>query len=108
MLKEIIEKCCRMELFEKRTVTEDYCELVFHNKDMGELGNILTAILGPAVKPPKAKPSKEDLLVTKNYGSIKDNQTLFRKDCEGGVVMAMLWPWGDGAHTTLKSAFIKK
>ena len=107
MLKEIIEKCLKMDLYEKRDITDEYCELVFHNKDKNELEKMLTGILGVAIKGPNLKPTKQDALVTKNYGGINNNQTLFKKEFEDGAVIVMLWPWQDDAHTTLKAALIK-
>ena len=108
MLKEIIEKCLKFDIYEKRDITDEYCEIVFHNKDKDELEKTLTGILGAAVKGPKAKPATQDALITKNYGGIHNDQTLFKKEFEDGIVIAMLWPWQDGAHTTLKASLIKK
>jgi hypothetical protein len=30
------------------------------------------------------------------------NQVLYRKAFGDGTILAMLWPWQDGTHTTLK------
>lgn len=108
MLEEIVRECAKFDIYEKRAITDKYYELVFHNKDKDELEKTLTGILGAAVKGPKAKPAKQDSLITKNYGGIHNDQTLFKKEFEGGTVIAMLWPWQDGAHITLKAAIIKK
>lgn len=107
-MKDIIEKCIKLDIYENRGVEDDYCELVFHTKDNAVWENIFTEALGAAVKGPKAKPTKDDLRLTDEYGGINVGQTLFKKDFESFTVLAMLWPWSDGAHTTLKLIRINK
>ncbi len=108
MLKKIIEKCMTLNIYEKRTISDEYCELVYRNEDIEKLTDIFTDILGPVAKPPRCKPTKEDTILTKEYGGIYDNQTLFKGESQEAVIVAMLWPWSDGAHTTLKLALAKK
>lgn len=107
-MKEFMDRCTGLEIYEKRKVADDYCELVFHNKDNSAWENIFVESLGSAVKPPKDKPTKSDSLITSDYGGINVGQTLFKKDFDGFTVIAMFWPWGDGSHTTLKIIRIKK
>ena len=108
MIKEIVEKFSNLDIYEKRCITDEYCELVFFSKDTAEWKKILTDILGPAVKPPEIKPTKEDEFLTKDRGGIHDDQTLFKKLFGPLTVIAMFWPWQDGIHTTLKVAVIGK
>jgi len=108
MLKSIIERCSQMNVFEKRNITGEYLEMVFYAKDKGEWEKIFVEILGGAVKPPSSKPTAEDAALTKNYGGIKTDQTLFKKEAEGVIVIAMFWPWQDGDHVTLKAACIRR
>ena len=107
-LKEVMDKCGSLKIFEKRSATDDYIELVFHNEETGEWNKLLSDFFGPAAKPPKAKPSKNDISITKVYGGIRPDQTLFRKDFDDAMIIAMFWPWQDGAHTTLKIFLIRK
>ncbi len=107
-MKDIIDRCFKLDIYEKRSVTDDYCELVFHNKDNSEWESIITDFLGVAVKGPKAKPSKSDDLLTNEYGGINVGQTLFKKEFKGFTIIAMFWPWGDGGHTTLKLIRLSK
>ena len=37
-----------------------------------------------------------------SYGGIMPGQTLYFCDSGNAIVIAMLWPWRDGLHTTLK------
>lgn len=97
-----------MNVFEKRNITENYLEIVFYSRDKNEWERVFIEILGNAVKPPKSNPTREDSAITKDYGGIKADQTLFKKEIEGFVVIAMFWPWGDGDHVTLKAACIRR
>jgi hypothetical protein len=107
-LKEIIQKCGSLDVYEKRRTEGEYCELVFFNKDEKDWARLLTDILGTAAKPPEAKPSEEDSRLAKDYGGIYSGQTLFKKEFDGDTVIAMFWPWQDRTHTTLKMALIRK
>ena len=103
-LPEIIRQCNGLEISEQRSATDKYHELVFYNKDIDQWNKIFTDILGPPVKPQGEAPTQKDLELTNDYGSIYDNQTLFKKKFDHATVIAMFWPWRDGEHTTLKLA----
>ncbi|MCH1928123.1 hypothetical protein L6232_25345, partial [Shewanella sp. C31] len=75
---------------------------VILNTDMAEWNKLLEEFLGPPAKAANEKPSKEQKKLTGSQGGIDKGQTLFKKESEGNLIVAMLWPWGDGAHTTLK------
>ena len=107
-LKEIIEKCNILSVHDKRIISDEYNELVFYNKEIDKWNKIFVDILGPAIKPAGVEPTKDDLQLTKDYGGIYDNQTLFKKEFDDVIVIAMFWPWGDDTHTTLKIALFKK
>ncbi len=108
MLKKIIETCLMLSIHEKRDINDKYFELVFYNKEIDEWIKIFTNILGAAVKPANTKPTKENLRLTEDYGGIYGNQTLFKKEFDDAMIIAMFWPWQDNTHTTLKIALLKK
>lgn len=101
-LKEIIERCSGLNIEDKRKLTDEYGEFVFSSKDIEQWSEILTDILGPAVKPEGGKPAKEDKKITDDYGGVRRDQTLFRKEFDGFVIIAMFWPWSDEESITLK------
>ena len=107
MLKEIMEKCSGLNIDEQRSITDEYAEVVFLNKEIGAWRKVLTDVLGPEIKPAGVKPSENDQDLTKDYGGIHQNQTLFKKTFDEKTVVAMLWPWQDGIHTTLKMTLVK-
>ena len=107
-LKEIIEKCGRLSVREKRCITDEYGELVFYNREIDEWNKTFADIFGPAIKPAGSKPTEDDLDLTRDYGGIWIDQTLFRKNFDGVTIIAMFWPWQDAIHTTLKMALVEK
>lgn len=107
-LKDIIEKCKELTIYEERFVTEDYYEIVFYTKDTEEWIKMFAELLGPIAKAVKVAPSDEDAKLTKKYGGVRENQTLFKKQVDNTIILAMFWPWQDEVRTTLKVAFIAR
>ena len=107
-LKEITDCFSNLKVVEKRCVTDDYVELVFHNQEVAEWQRILTAFLGHPSKPKGKEPSEKDLLISASTGGIRLDQTLFEKEFENGTVIARFWPWKDNIHTTLRMALLIK
>jgi hypothetical protein len=102
MLKQIMDQCGGLDIFEKRRVSDAYSEIVFCNKDNDKWNKLFEDIFGFPAKSAGVKPTEEHLSLTKDYGGIHANQTLFKKIFDDSLVIAMLWPWQDDTHTTLK------
>ena len=107
-LKEIIEKCKVLDIYEERLVTISYYEIVFYAKDVGEWKNLLESIFGVAIKPAGAELSKEDAELIQKYGGVRDSQVLYKKKTGNTTVIAMLWPWQDKVRITLKIISLKR
>ena len=107
-MKEIFEKCSMLSVEDKRCFTDDYVWLVFPNKQMDKWNEVFNDVFGPAAKPAGIMPSEDNLHLTKDYGGIRKNQTLFKKEFDNATVIAMFWPWQDNIRTTLKMVLLKK
>lgn len=107
-VKEIFEQCHTLRIHEERCVTDEFCEIVFNNKDGDEWNKKCADILGHAIKPAGMEPTEDDQYLTKDYGGIWSDQTLFKKEFDDVTVIVMFWPWQDGVHTTVKMALLKK
>ena len=107
-LKVILEEFGMPSVREVRRATDEYAEIVFYNEKLGEIDAVLRGMLGTPRKPAGLEPSSDDLNLTREYGGIWLNQTLFVGAYEGCEVMAMYWPWEDEVHTTLKMAYLKR
>lgn len=108
LLDEIVKKFGNLTIHDKRCDTDDYKEIVIYNRDLEKWNEIFRSIFGSPIKTAGMKPKGEYLLWTKDYGGICRNQILFKKEFGDSVVIAMLWPWQDDIHTTLKLISVKK
>jgi hypothetical protein len=107
-LQEIIDCCSDLKITEKRCISDDFIELVFHNEEVEEWQRILTAFLGAPSKPEGREPTSKNLERTAKTGGIRIEQTLFEKEFENGSIIAKFWPWKDNLHTTLRMALLAK
>jgi len=107
-LKEIIKKCKTLNIYEERSITDNYYEVVFYTKDTDQWNQLFTEILGLAAKPYGVEPSQGDITLTQKYGGLREKQTLFKEDKGDAIMIAMFWPWQDEVRTTIKVVFIKK
>lgn len=107
-LTEILEKYSDLSIEERRCISDDYVWLVFYNKEMEKWNKVFNNILGPALKAAGRAPTAEDMSLTEEYGGIRRNQTLFKKEFDDAVVIAMFWPWQDNIRTTLKMVLVDK
>ncbi|MDD5668792.1 MAG: hypothetical protein PHE58_02000 [Candidatus Omnitrophica bacterium] len=85
-----------------RTDEETYFEAVFENKYLEQVSSVLNLMLGLPAWPSTTKLSRETNEAIKNFGGLRDNQTLYLLRESSYSYFAMFWPWQDGAHTTLK------
>lgn len=81
---------------------DNYFEAVVTNDELVKLTASLQRIFGSP-----AWPSKDDLLpqvqdIIKDIGGIRAGQTLYFSKEGEETIIAMLWPWQDSYHITLK------
>jgi hypothetical protein len=100
--KKIIESSKGGPLAENRHVDETYAEVVIVEKDLLHWNRHLESFLGPAIKPAGRKPTRDENTLAQEYGGIRLDQTLFRKQVEGVIITAVMWPWQGGGKITLK------
>jgi hypothetical protein len=106
ILDDILQSAQDLGVYERRSVSAEYCELVFFSKDVDRWYGILSSVLGEPRKPSGQEPTASDLDLTNHTGGIRANQTLFEKEFGEETVIAKIWPWDDGDHMTLKMAVL--
>ncbi len=80
-----------------RVDTDDYFEAVIVKSELAKLTLRFNGLFGEPVSP-----SQEAQEMLKDFGGVWSGQTLYlRKDAKSNV-FAMLWPWQDRKHITLK------
>jgi hypothetical protein len=107
-IKEITKNFGNLKNFENRCMNDEYAEIVIFTEQLVHCGKILEDFLGPAVKPPGLEPSIIHKKVADEFGGIFLNQTLFQKDYDDIMVLAMFWPWQNGKQVTLKIAVTRR
>ena len=103
-LKQLTAQFCHLRVNEKRTSAPDYEEWVIYAEDLGQWNRILSDLLGPALKPKGEKTTQEAFALTVKHGGVLEDQTLYHKKFDGTSVIAMLWPWKNNVHVTVKMA----
>ncbi len=101
-LIEIAERLKKLKIKEERFVSENYIEMVFLTSEKKAWMAVLEEILGKPAKAEQKTPSREDLILTEKMGGVRKDQILFHKAFPENLIWAMLWPWQDGTHITLK------
>jgi hypothetical protein len=91
-----------LKLQELRTDCDNYFEAVLVKEELDSLYNRLKESLGEPVFPSKGRLDFRMEQAVKGYGGILPGQTLYYRSRGENTVFAMIWPWQDGKHTTLK------
>ena len=107
-LSDIYRQLDCLEISDRRYLMADYLELVFLRQDFEKWDKLLTKFLGPIANPFDADPSRDHLEMTKAFGGVRRGQALYQKDFGDYIIIAMLWPWKNETHITLKMPLIKK
>jgi len=85
-----------------RADSDGYFEAVFVKAQLDAYTAKLKDIFGK-ISWPSDMPVPEDVKkVIAKYGSVMAGQTLYSMQENSHVMFAMLWPWGDREHITLK------
>jgi len=85
-----------------RADNSDYFEAVFSKEGIMKLNESLKNTLGEPVWPSSDKLTLQIQEAINGFGGIHQGQTLYFRNEGAHVIFAMLWPWGDGEHTTIK------
>ena len=101
---DLVKQLKKIPFDEIRKEYEGYFEFVVSVRHLLHLYPIFERYYGVPFKPPGIAPSLKAQSVTKNYGGIQMQQTLYYVDRDGISDCAMIWPWNDGNHATVKMA----
>lgn len=93
-------KTCGFE--EVRVDNNEFFEAVIRKGNLVVLTDKLSSIFGPPAWPSENKLSTEVHNIIQKYGGVMAGQTLYFTHMDNLPVFAMLWPWGDKEHITLK------
>ncbi|MCX5702614.1 MAG: hypothetical protein NTW64_06565 [Candidatus Omnitrophica bacterium] len=81
-------------------------EAVVIKEEIDKLVSRLDSLFGPPAFPSKNRLSLQMRQTVDAFGGLMAGQTLYYSSQGNDVIFAMLWPWKDEEHTTVK--IIKK
>jgi hypothetical protein len=100
--KDLMEDIKGIEFDTIRVDSYYYFEAVILRDNLPALAEKLDKVFGEKICPSKKKVSPEVQQAIEDFGGIRDDQVLyFKKDNEYSF-FAMLWPWTDEYHITVK------
>ncbi|RJP27198.1 MAG: hypothetical protein C4533_08300 [Candidatus Omnitrophota bacterium] len=85
-----------------RTDCDNYFEAVILKEELEKLRTRLEKTFGSPAWPSKEKLSMQVRQTIDSFGGIMSGQTLYYNTDGKDAIFAMLWPWQDGQHTTVK------
>lgn len=106
MLTQLDKKFNSLTIFKHRKASDTYREIVFFNKDAKKWNRILSGKLGAPVKPKWNRHDKSIDRLTRKFGGVRKGQTIYMKEYDDCSVIAMIWPWKDKQHSTLKLSMV--
>lgn len=101
---ELVGQLKKFPLDEVRKEYDGYFEFVVSVKHLMNLYPLFERYYGVPFKPAGIAPSSKAQEVTKKYGGIQTQQTLYFASREEISDCAMIWPWNDGLRATVKMA----
>jgi len=108
IISDIIKKFGDLKTEQVRVNSIEYDERVIFGDEIEQWHAVLTECLGDPVKSSGEETSKQEFALTVNFGGLCKNQTLYHRKFEEHSIIAMVWPWNDKIHVTLKIAKIKE
>lgn len=100
--QEIVNKVKELNFSEMRADEAGRFEAVIVKQAMGELKRRLEEYFGQPIFPSGQKLTAEIQRSIDSNGGIMPGQTLYYRSQGKEVLFAMLWPWSDGQHITIK------
>lgn len=80
----------------------NYFEAVIVKNELAKLTASLQRLFGSPAWPSKNRLLLQAQEITKDFGGIKPGQSLYFWNEGKDAIFAMLWPWQDGLHITVK------
>ena len=100
--KQIIEEMKGVEFDLVRVESDYYFEAVILLDKLPVLTERLQKVFGGPLCPPAVKLPKDVEEVVEDFGGIRGEQALYFKKDKEYSFFAMLWPWSDEYHFTVK------
>ena len=101
---ELVGQLKKIPFDEIRKEYDGYFEFVLAVRHLLNLYPLFEEYYGVPFKPAGVQPTAKAQDLTKQYGGIQTQQTLYFASRGSIADCAMIWPWNDGNHATVKMA----
>ncbi|MFA6349721.1 MAG: hypothetical protein WCY12_02175 [Candidatus Omnitrophota bacterium] len=102
VFSQIKEEVKKVPFDALRMDCDNLLEAVLIKEELGKLTVSLEKFFGEPAWPSKNRLTLQMRKTLDSYGGIMSGQTLYYWTKGAETLLAMLWPWQDGSHTTLK------
>jgi len=85
-----------------RTDSENYLEVVVRVDKLDLFYPVLEDFFGKISKPAGEDPHASAEQLTNDFGGVRRDQTLYDREVDGVMHLAMIWPWMDNVSATIK------
>ena len=99
VIREVVKS---LEIETLRMDCDNYIEAVVVKEEVAKLNERLKKFFGEPAWPSKDRLTYQVQETINGFGGVMAGQTLYFKNEADGNIFAMLWPWQDGRHTTVK------
>ena len=99
-MKDQLDRIKKEFTVQVRAEEANYFEAVLLVSEYPSIEKELIEFLGEPTKPVGQEPVAHQTQITAEFGGIRKEQILFEKD--ENHLIAMIWPWQDKQHLTLK------
>jgi hypothetical protein len=101
-LRELIDSIKKVKVMELRNDKDDFFEAVVMRRKLIGLSTAFKECFGAPVWPLDKRLPLQLIRKINKHGGIREGQTLYVRRNAKHTVVAMLWPWQDNIHTTVK------
>lgn len=111
-LETLVGKELYGSIFESRTDTDSYEEIVILSKDLSAWKANLTEKLGPPLISTEEYDNQDSsaidaaLRLAEPFGGIGEGQTLYHGTYDSTAMLIMIWPWQNNINVTIKKAIL--
>lgn len=102
VFNQIKEEVKKVSFDALRLDCDNLLEAVVVKDEVAKLAACLEKFFGQPAWPSKNRMSLQMRKILDSYGGIMAGQTLYYWTKGPETMLAMLWPWQDGNHTTIK------
>lgn len=100
--EELMNEIQGMEFDTVRVKGQYYFEAVILRDKLPALEEKLVGFFGKQLRPPEVKLAPDAEKVSGEHGGVMGSQSLYFSREKGYYYFAMLWPWSDEYHITVK------